>query len=298
MFRRSNGLPYFGAQGVPSPRIGRAALWACVLTGGLLLSLPAAAQECWQVMGWSPVDLEGVPVPGAQANVAYADCTVIPEGTGWMQVNLTYGEPVPDDLYLRVQNTGDLIWGWLGDGWYFDGLIVYEEYDGLEPVVRYEPSLCVGCPFAEILRPWPPKQAGKSQLLGKRVRLRHAVTSECLYTEGPNNGPTLSEPCGEFSEQTFVLDHAGGGTVRLRNEDDNQCLYTQDFDNATVHHWGCWASPVQRFKLPQTSHFGGGFRLHNVERGQCIYGNNTNDPIRSWTCWDSMNQAFKIDRLE
>ena len=276
------------------------AIFALMLLIWFGAASPASALSCWRVDAWggdfSPM---ADPEPGDMATLSFADCTVVPEGWGWMQVNLGDPDPAPDDLFLLVRNTGPAIWGWLGEAWYFDGLMVYmgESGSGV-PLIRYESDLCYDCPAAEVLFPWPPKQSGKSQFLGKRVRLRHAKTNYCLIAVGPDNGLTMSRPCNEVPEQTFVIDHAGNGQVRLRHEISDQCLYTQDFDNATVHHWACSLSPVQRFLVPQTTFFGGGFRLQNVERGQCVYGNDSNDPIRSWSCWESENQTFKIDRLE
>jgi len=263
-------------------------------------TMPAEAASCWRLDGWIGDDPD-YPMAGDTADLVSTDCTIVPEGWGWAQVMMSYDGEAPPDLFLQIPNTGPMINGWIGYAWEFSGWLVYSGLDGLGvPEVQLDGHLCTGCPPAtELLFPYPPVQAPKFWLLGKRVRLRHAKTNHCLYPVGGNNGLTESKPCAEDPSQTFILDHVGNGQVRLRHESDNQCLYTQDFDNGTVHHSWCSGSMTQRFKLDLTTLMGGGFRLHNVERGQCIYGNPiAGDVIRSWSCWDSQNQVFKIDRLE
>ncbi|MEM8995565.1 MAG: hypothetical protein AAGF23_12340 [Acidobacteriota bacterium] len=273
----------------------------CALVAGLgLVAAPASAQSCWQVTGWAGMGPGYTPSLGDIADLEAADCTIVPEGWGWAQVFLSIPDPGPEDLHIRVRNTGPLIDGWTGTEWATHVVFVFEGEDGAGvPQIRLDAFACLGCPIYDPLVPWPPRQAAKFWLLDKRVRLRHARTNLCLYITGPNNGPVQSKPCAEDPEQTFVLDHLGSGTVRLRHESDDQCLYTQDFDNATVHHWGCSLSAVQRFDLAITPLAGGGFRLENIERGQCPYGNpSPGDEVRSWSCWNSENQVFKIDLLE
>ena len=217
-------------------------------------------------------------------------------------MNQSASGSVPPDLFLQIRNVSPVVSGWVGNAWEFGGWLIYEDLDGDGvPMVRFDGHLCTDCPPAtELLFPYPPDQAPKFWLLGKRVRLRHARTNHCLYSTGGDGGLTFSRPCAEDPEQTFILDHVGSGQVRLRHATDNQCLYTLALDNETVHHWGCWTGSVaQRFKLDMTALMGGGFRLHNFETDQCIYGNPTaDDVIRSWSCWDGHNQVFKLDRLE
>ncbi|MCB9650991.1 MAG: RICIN domain-containing protein [Deltaproteobacteria bacterium] len=256
---------------------------ASVLAGAtLLLAGSADAAECFRITGWSSTSLVG-----AQALVAPTSCSVTPTGTAWLHVDMSYGSPPNDDLYLRINLSDSHM-----SGMTFSPLLVFSHYAANLPVVYTDLLVGNGNQLSSSVN--PPTQG--TIVAGAKVRLRHRNTGNCLYTGATNGDLVRNQACADSASQTFELVSAGSGTYRLRGVQANQCVYTLASSGATVHSWGCWNDPGMKFLLVPAS---GGFRLQNTEDNQCIFGNPTSGgAVHSWGCWNDPNMIYQVDIIQ
>lgn len=254
----------------------------CLLALGLLGFVnPAQAISCWAVTGWSPSSGSH-----QQALLSATSCNTTPAGTAWVQVTQTYGTPLPDTTWLRLALTDSHV-----SGGKFSPLLVYSHTWGGVPVIYTDIIPCTSCQNYHWLTSAPPQYVPKA---GDRVRLRHDLTWQCLYTPGPNGMQVRSARCGADPALTFVLDAAAGGTFRLRNEGTGQCLYAVNTNGAPLYSWGCWDDPNMRFQLVPV---GQGFRLEHTKNSprQCPYVYANNGLAYTWSCWNDPAMVFYLD---
>jgi Ricin-type beta-trefoil lectin domain-like len=268
-------------------RLDRPRLLAGILLGIASCSFanPAQAASCWAVTGWSSTDYVG-----AQALLTAANCTVIPQNEGWVQVVYDYGPPPSDDLWLRIPLNDPHVTGWL-----FQPLLVFSHYDGNQKPVVITDLLVPTGPNSNYhwLLPYPPAQGVPA--VGSRVRLRHLPTGKCIYNWNQNGAKAENWDCWNDPGMVYVIDNAGGGLVRLRHEQSGQCLYAVNQNNGFLYNWGCWADPNMAFQLIPES---GAYRLRHANTGQCVFGNSTNGgQVHTWGCWSDPNMLFRLDIL-
>ena len=261
--------------------LGIMAAGACTL-----IPMPSYAAECWQVIGW-----DSTAYVGAQALLQEADCTTVPEDYGWIRVNLDYGTPPADDLYLRVHNDDPRVSG----DYVFEPLLFFAGYDGGgTPEVFTELIPCVGCVNEMDLSPIPPEQGLPNA--GARVRLRHAQTGPCAYSQAINGAQARNRPCWFDADLTYVLEDAGGGYYRLRHENSNQCLYSAGGDGAYLHNWQCWNDPNMEFALDPAAD---GYRLRHRLSSQCAFGTSAyGGYVHHWGCWADPNMKYFVDIID
>ena len=243
-----------------------------------------SAEDCYRITGWSSPSYIG-----EQAYLLPTSCSVTPSGTAWLFIELNYGPPPTDDLYLRI-DTSD---SHMSNG-VFTPILVFSHYDTSgKPVVLTD--LIVGTYTNSMQSTVNPPVQG-SVHSNDRVRLRHRDTGNCLVSQSINGATVRNYPCADDPAQIYVLVDAGAGKKRLRHEASNQCLYTKANNGATVHNWVCWNDPNMEFKLVPSQ---GGYRLQHVQNNQCIYGHSLyGGLVHSWVCWNDPNMVYMIDIVQ
>ncbi len=248
------------------------------------LTTTSDAADCYEITGWDSTDYVG-----AQALLQATSCTVTPLGTAWLYIDLSYGTPPNDDLYLRIATSDSHM-----SGGTFTPLLIYSHIDsGGLPVVKTD--AIVG-PSPNTMQSTVNSPSQGPIVNKAKARLRHRNTGKCLVSQGSNGAKVRNFACADDPAQIYVLDHVVAGQYRLRHETTNQCLYTLQSNGAFVYNWVCWNDPNMRFKLVASQ---GGYRLQHVQNSQCIYGSTSNGGfVHSWGCWGDPNMVYQVDVVE
>ena len=241
----------------------------------------SAATTCWDVTGWS-----STAYAGAQAIVTPTDCTTVPLTHGWTQITLSYGAPLTDTIWLRINLSDSRVTAGV-----FAPLLFFDGYSGTTPIVKTEVILCTSCSNTTPLVYIPPLQG--APVAGSHVRLRHLNTGTCITTSDTSGEAATATTCSNAANLTFVLDTVTRAVFRLRNASTSQCLYTTNTSGAQVFHWGCWADSKMRFALDAAT---GAYRLRGVSYNQCAY--NAGSGVYSWGCWADPNMRYAVDVIQ
>lgn len=128
------------------------------------------------------------------------------------------------------------------------------------------------------------------------VRLRHKLTSKCVYEYGGNGAEAKNWTCWDDPNMAYTVDNIGNGEVRLRHSQTGKCLYGNPKNGGSVHHWGCWNDPNMVYIIDQLGN--DEVRLRHKLTGKCLYGNSSNGgSIRNWTCWGDPNMVYYLDKF-
>jgi hypothetical protein len=236
--------------------------------------------SCWDVTGWSSA---------GQAQLSAADCTTIPETTGWIQVP-DHSETQTNNIWLRIPLNDPKV-SLLSAGWILH--FIGSGPDGV-PIVNVTVVVGGDPIYPASLLPYPPQQG--IAFAGARVRLRHRNTGNCLFDLGQDGGDAHNKKCASDPALVHILDDAGPGLYRLRHEQTGQCLYGQVGGGTSLRTWSCWGDPNMRFQLVATA---GGYRVQHMNTQQCVYGNPASGGVvYSGACWNDSSLDYGVDIIQ
>lgn len=251
----------------------------CSLVAALVAvpRLADAANQCWQVTGWTPA------TGGEIANVTSIPCTSTPLTTGWLAVD---DEPT---YWLRLNLNDPHIQA----PWTFNGLVLDSSLSG-PPVFQWNQA--VGSGTSRPVLAWSPDQ--HTPVNGLLGRIRHVNRSRCITPNATNGGAVGSAPCTNSTTMTYKLVAAGGGYWRLASEPSSKCLYViaPGVDGGTVRNWGCWSDPNMAFELQPDGQGGFYLRHKGTTPNQCPYDAGSG-VVNHWTCWNDPEMRYRFDAL-
>ena len=234
---------------------------------------PPPATECFMITGWTTVGVH------ERANLAVADCTVIPQGTAWTEITQSYSGPVSPRRWVRISLHDPRMAGWRFQD---DHYLVWQN-SPTTPVLWHDMIPSVPSQPGQQFRPYPPKQGIPQG--GTLARLR-AVNrgGNCMTGLGQNGAPTVNWTCDDNASLNYVFDNAGSGRFRLRHKLYNQCLWTDDNNIALpLQNQPCSITDVHMQFTPIT--VPGGYLLRQDYDDLCPLGYWAHgDAVRAWGC--------------
>lgn len=126
------------------------------------------------------------------------------------------------------------------------------------------------------------------------VRLRHQLTSKCLFGEPVDGGPAKTWSCWQDPKMAVALEPLGGAEYRIRLRASGKCLFGNPVNGGAVKNWTCWNDPNMVWVREDLGNNRARFR--HKPTGQCMYGSPTNGGIvKNWPCWDDANMVWVVD---
>ena len=237
--------------------------------------------ECLMITGWTTM-----PWGAEKANLAVADCTVIPQGTAWTEITKSYAGPVSPRRWVRIPLNDPHMTGWRLHN---DRYLVLESLN-TTPVIWHDLIPSVPSAPGQQFYPYPPKQ-GIPQV-GTVARLRAVNRGGNCMRGSSANGATVNWTCDDSTSLNYVFDDAGSGNYRLRHKQYNQCLWThQDYVALPLENRPCAPDLDMAFAPIAVP---GGYLLQQVDDELCplgywahgdavrAYGCSPTDPAMAW----------------
>lgn len=125
-------------------------------------------------------------------------------------------------------------------------------------------------------------------------RLRHELTSKCMYGSPVDGGPPRMFTCWKDPEMAIAFENAGSGEVRIRFLARGKCAYADPNNGGIPKNFTCWPDPNMTFIMESLGN--NRYRFKHKLTQRCLSGTTIQGgTLHNWDCWDDPNMVFVKD---